>query len=46
LGALVVWTLRNPHAATFHTLNGAFMLAITWGMLWYAHRKPSEGIPA
>jgi len=30
LGALTVWSVRNPHAATFHMLNGAFTLAFCW----------------
>ena len=30
LGALTVWTVRNPHAATVHMLNGAFTLAFCW----------------
>lgn len=32
LGALVIWTVRNPHVATIHMLNGAFLLAICWMM--------------
>lgn len=32
LGAMVIWTVRNPHAATFHMLNGAFLLSICWMM--------------
>ena len=32
LGALVVWTVRNPHVATIHMLNGAFLLSICWMM--------------
>jgi len=38
LGALVVWTVRNPHAATLHMLNGAFLLATCWGLTFLAHR--------
>ncbi len=32
LGAMVIWTVRNPHTATFHMLNGAFLLSICWMM--------------
>ena len=32
LGALVIWTVRNPHVATIHMLNGAFLLAFCWMM--------------
>ena len=38
LGALVVWTLRNPHAATMHMLTGAFLLATCWALTFLAHR--------
>lgn len=38
LGALVVWTVRNPHAATMHMLTGAFLLATCWGLTFLAHR--------
>ena len=42
LGALVVWTLRNPYAATLHTLVGAGILAITWGLSLGVHRRVWE----
>ncbi len=32
LGALTIWTVRNPHVATLHMLNGAFLLSICWMM--------------
>ena len=32
LGAMTIWTVRNPHVATFHMLNGAFLLSICWMM--------------
>jgi heme a synthase len=38
LGALVIWTTRNPHAATLHMLGGAFLLAVCWGATLVAHR--------
>ena len=42
LGALVVWTLRNPYAATVHTLTGASILAITWGLTLCLHHDSNE----
>ena len=42
LGAMVVWTIRNPHAATVHTLCGASILAITWGLTVRVHRRNKE----
>ncbi len=43
LGALIVWTQRNPHAATLHMLMGAFLLASTWALtlLTLRHRIES-----
>lgn len=38
LGALVIWKGRNPHAATMHVLNGAFLLATCWGLTFLCHR--------
>lgn len=38
LGALVVWTGRNAHAATLHMLTGAFVLATCWAVTFLAHR--------
>lgn len=38
LGALVIWSVRNPHVTTFHMLNGAFTLAICW-MITYRSLK-------
>ncbi len=35
LGALVVWTFRNPHAATVHTLIGAAIMAINWSLTFW-----------
>ena len=32
LGALVIWTVRNPHVATVHMLNGAILLSVCWMM--------------
>jgi cytochrome c oxidase assembly protein subunit 15 len=38
LGAFVIWTLKNPDAATTHMLVGAFLLASTWLLTLLAHR--------
>ncbi len=38
LGALVVWTQRNPYSATVHMLLGAFILATTWALTFSLHR--------
>jgi cytochrome c oxidase assembly protein subunit 15 len=38
LGALVIWTFRNPHAATMHMLTGAVLLATCWAVTFLAHR--------
>lgn len=43
LGALVIWTVRNPHAATIHMLNGAFVLAATWSLTFLCHRFQVDG---
>jgi cytochrome c oxidase assembly protein subunit 15 len=42
LGALVIWTARNPHAATVHMLNGAFLLASCWGLTFLSFRQSIE----
>lgn len=42
LGALVIWTARNPHAATIHMLNGAFLLASCWGLAFLSFRQSIE----
>lgn len=38
LGALTIWTAKNPHVATTHMLLGAFLLATTWGLTLLSHR--------
>jgi heme a synthase len=38
LGALTIWTVKNPQVATVHMLVGAFLLASTWGLTLLAHR--------
>ena len=43
LGALTIWTVKNPYVATLHALLGAFLLASTWGLTLLAHRPvPQE----
>lgn len=37
LGALTIWTVKNPYVATTHHLAGAFLLASTWGLTFLAH---------
>ncbi len=37
LGALTVWTVRNPYVATIHHLVGAFLLATTWALTFLCH---------
>ncbi len=44
LGLLILGTLRNPHVATLHMLNGAALLACLWTSLRWAGRSlPAEG---
>ena len=38
LGALTIWTVKNPHVATAHMLLGAFLLATTWTLTLLAYR--------
>ncbi|MGJ8652469.1 MAG: COX15/CtaA family protein [Opitutaceae bacterium] len=38
LGALTIWTVKNPYVATAHALIGAFLLASTWALTLFAHR--------
>jgi cytochrome c oxidase assembly protein subunit 15 len=43
LGALTIWTVKNPYVATGHHLIGAFLLASTWGLTFLAHHsKPNS----
>lgn len=39
LGALTIWTAKNPYVATTHHLIGAFLLASTWGLTFLAHHS-------
>ena len=40
LGATVVWTQINEHAATLHMLGGAFLLASCWSLTFLTFRLP------
>lgn len=42
LGALTIWTVKNPYVATAHALIGAFLLASTWALTLLAHRPFSS----
>lgn len=44
LGATVIWTGLNEHAATFHMLFGAFLLAACWMLTFLTFRLPRNGI--
>lgn len=44
LGALTIWTAKNPYVATAHHLIGAFLLASTWGLTFLAHH-PNRSTP-
>ncbi len=39
LGALTIWTVKNPHVATLHMLTGAFLLATVWGLTFVSYRS-------
>lgn len=39
LGALTIWTVKNPYVATAHHLIGAFLLASAWGLTFLAHHS-------
>ncbi|TVR55618.1 MAG: cytochrome oxidase assembly protein [Puniceicoccaceae bacterium] len=45
LGALVVWTVRNPQSATMHMLVGAFLLATCFALTFLSHRHRFEPSP-
>jgi cytochrome c oxidase assembly protein subunit 15 len=42
LGALVIWTLKNEHAATIHTLVGAFLLSSCWAITYHSTKLTSS----
>lgn len=37
LGAWTIWSVRHPHVATLHMLNGAFALATGWMMTYRSY---------
>ncbi|MET0263448.1 MAG: COX15/CtaA family protein [Rariglobus sp.] len=39
LGALSVWTTRNPYYTTSHVIGGAFILATVFTIAWWVHRE-------
>jgi len=45
LGALTIWTVKNPYVATLHHLGGAFLLASTWALTLLVHRPPIDDRP-
>ena len=42
LGALTIWTVKNPHAATFHMLGGAFLMGSTYALTFLSYRLRSN----
>jgi heme a synthase len=40
LGAAAIWTMRNPYVTTGHVLLGALLLATTFGITLWMHRRP------
>ena len=38
LGALTIWTVKNPDAATMHMLVGAFLMGATWMLHFRLYR--------
>ncbi|MFU8847891.1 MAG: COX15/CtaA family protein [Opitutales bacterium] len=42
LGAAVIWTGRTPFITTLHVLNGAFLLAATWGAHFFCYHAKLE----
>lgn len=39
LGAVSVWTIRNPYYTTAHVIGGALILATVFTVAWWAHRE-------
>ena len=42
IGAAVIWTGRDPFITTMHVLNGAFLLATTWGTHFFCYHSALE----
>lgn len=38
LGAVAVWTIRNPYYTTAHVIGGALILATVFTVTWWSHR--------
>ena len=45
LGAAAIWSGRNPLITTLHVLNGAFLLAATWGTHFFCYHAQLESTP-
>jgi cytochrome c oxidase assembly protein subunit 15 len=39
LGAITVWSTRNPYAATAHVIVGAILLATVFTVTWWTYRN-------
>jgi len=39
LGAVSVWTIRNPYYTTAHVIGGALILATVFTVTWWLHRE-------
>jgi cytochrome c oxidase assembly protein subunit 15 len=44
LGLLILETLRNPHVATLHMLNGAALVATVWSSLCWSRKSHAEHV--
>ena len=42
LGALTIWTVKNPHSATIHALMGAALTAATFAITFLCHHRPAS----
>ena len=42
LGALTIWTVKNPYSATMHHLVGALLLATVWGTTFILNKQPAS----
>jgi cytochrome c oxidase assembly protein subunit 15 len=45
LGAVVIWTLRNPYYTTAHVIVGACTFGFTFLLTWFGHRDVLERRP-
>ena len=42
LGAITVWSMRNPYYTTAHVICGAILLATVFTVTWWTHRDALE----